>query len=198
MKKWLICTLTGLMVTVLASAQEDRRLAERLDSALHYTSISDLEKLMDFTYPKLFTLVPKEQMLETLKSGLVNDEFIATVDSVKVVRIFPVFTSGKGKYAKLLHTMRLNMQFREALDTSAGGEVEELMKSMRQTFGEGKVSFNKKTNTVSVMTLVSMVAIKDEQSPEWTFVTFDDDEEDHELGAVLFPEEVLQKLKTYQ
>jgi hypothetical protein len=195
MNKYLFCLLMSVFVGVTGFSQDEKRLNERLDSALRLTEISDLDKLLDFTYPKLFTLVPREEMLSTLKSGLENEDFAGSVDSVKKVRVFPVFKHENAFYAKVIHTMRLNMKFKQDLDST---EADELLELMRIDFGAGNISFNHATNTVGIFMLVTMVAIKDEHSPEWSFITFDDDEEDHELGAMLFPAAVLEKLKTYQ
>ncbi len=195
MRKLLTCTLFYLFSISVSSAQTDKRLVERLDSVLFFTQVSDLDAILDFTYPKLFTIVPRPQMRQALEEALENDEFSTTFDSVKVSQVYPVFTIGKGNYALIRHTILMKMKFRETIDT-ADEEVSEVLESMAEEFGKDYVRFDKKENTIRILLFSDLVAIRDEYAPEWSFVNFDRKKESP-IATRLFSGEVLQKLKTF-
>ena len=196
MKKCLVSVLIGLFVVAGASGQSDKRLVERLDCMLVLTQVSDFDRILDFTYPKLFTIVPREAMLKALRESLDGDEFTTAFDSIRTVRVFPVFTVGNGSYAKITHTMQMIMSFKEALDT-ADIVGRSMLTMIKDDYGESNVYFDQSKNTIRVSMLSDLVAVKDEHAPEWSFVNYDD-KEDTELARMLFSDEVLKKLRTFQ
>jgi hypothetical protein len=156
------------------------------------TGDMNLEKILDYTYPKLFTIVTREQMKEALKSSFETEDFSATLDSVKLVSILPVFKTKDGQYAKIKHTMLMRMKFKEEMD-SADGNI--MIPLMEEGFGKGNVRFDKITNTVIAFINSEMVAIKDEFSPVWSFVNYDTE---NTMVTLLFSKEVIEKLKEYK
>jgi hypothetical protein len=197
MKKILTCVLFHLLLVSVSLAQTDKRLMERLDSVLMVTQKSDFEGILDFTYPKLFTIVPRAEMLKALKGSLEAEEFSTTVDSVKISKVYPVFTVAGASYAKIEHTMLMLMKFKETLDTADAEGGGYMLKMMAAQFGEQNVRFDKAVNTIRIFMLSDMVAIKDDYAKEWSFVNFDDDE-NSAMASLLFSAEVLEKLKTFK
>lgn len=197
MKKILTCALFYLLSGSVSLAQTEKRLIERLDSVLIATQQSDFEGILDFTYPKLFTIVPRPQMLKALKEALTADEFTTTIDSVKLSKIYPVFIIGKASYAKIKHSMLMMMKFNEPLDTADAEGGGFMLKMMGEQFGKKNVKFDKATNTIRVFMLSDMVAIKDEYAREWSFVNFNEDEGSAIL-PLLFSKEVVGKLKMFK
>jgi hypothetical protein len=195
MKKIFTCTLFYLLTVSASLAQTDKRLTERLDSVLIATQKSDFDGILDFTYPKLFTIVTRPQMLTALKGALDADEFTTTIDSVKLKKVYPVFTIGKGSYAKIEHTMLTLMKFKEPLDTADAEGGGFMLKMMAEQFGEQNVRFDKATNTIRLFMVADMVAIKDEYAKEWCFVNYDPESQ---LTTLLFSEEVIEKLIEYK
>ena len=196
MKKCLIVLLVSVLMACPSYGQSEKRLAERLDSLLLLTEGSDIDRILDFTYPKLFTIVPREAMLKALAESLQGEEFSTTIDSVMTVRIFPIFTAGNARFAKITHRMRMNMKFNETIDTSEA-DSRALLSMIREDYGEANVFFDKPANTIRIGMLSDLVAILDDYSPEWSFVNFDE-KEDSELASMLFTEDVLKKLRTFQ
>ncbi|MBL7748112.1 MAG: hypothetical protein JNM19_11825 [Chitinophagaceae bacterium] len=190
MKKVLL--LLFVIITGLKGfAQQDPRLRQRLDSMLRVTEAWDLEKILDFTYVKLFILAPRDQMLEAMKSSFESEEFTITPDSVRVDTIFPMFSTKEGQYVKIRHTMLMRMKLNEVPDST---ESADMVTMMEEEYGEGKVRYDKRTNTIILSARPYLVAIKDDFSPEWTFVNYN---EEGGLAPLLFSKEVIEKLKEY-
>jgi hypothetical protein len=159
---------------------------------LKLTQAKDLDKILDYTYPKLFTIASREQMSEVLKQSFETDEFSISLDSVKVKTIFPVFTSKDASYAKISHSMIMRMKFKTAVDSAGSVRFKELMEPK---FGKGNISFNQQDNSFTIHMLAWLVAIKDEFSKDWSFVNYD---EEDGMVSLLFSAEVIEKLKAYK
>lgn len=149
--------------------------------------------MLDFTYPKLFTIVTRDQMKEALINSYESEDFSISFDSVKMKTIFPAFTASNGQYVKISYTMQMHMKFKEVLDSSS---EKIMLPLMDEKFGAGSSSFDKQTNTININSLSYLVGIKDSYSKDWSFVNYE--EEEGPLHAMLFSKEILQKLKEYK
>lgn len=191
MRNTFFLTLLSITLCVTALAQQDPKLTARIDSMMKITQASDFEKLLDYTYPKLFTIAPREQLLEAMKNGLDTEEFSVTMDSVKVTAVYPVFTLQGGQYSKIKHTMLIRMKFKKPMTEE---QVTNVVPGMEEVFGKGNIRLDRANNTLVISKLAEMVAIKDEYAKEWSFVTYN---ENDDTIALLFTKELIQKLKEY-
>jgi hypothetical protein len=196
MRNRLIIAILGLISVLTAVAQQDKRLKERLDSVLMYTQQSKFASVLDFTYPKLFKIVPREQLMKTMNESMNTEEFTMSLDSVMVTKIHPVFTINNGSYIKINHTMLMLMKFKEPIDTADSESLDFMLGLLKNDYGEKNVRFDVANNTFRIFALSDLIAIKDEYSPEWSFVNFDSDE-GSPLAPLIFSKEVLEKIKTF-
>lgn len=187
----IICT------TIIFYGQEETAMIKRLNETLLYTKTLNLEKILDYTYPKLFKIVSRDQMLDALKGSFDNEEFSTTLDSLHIIKVYPIFTMGDESFAKIKHTMVVRMKFKEPLDTAEGGiEDRELFAGiMEEQFGEGNVRYDYATDQIVISMLSDMIAIKNKDDCIWYFVNFNEDEE--MITNMLFSKAVLEKLKEY-
>jgi len=192
MKKTAFLLCLSLILSVAGKAQQDARLLARLDSMLLVTQEMNLEKILDYTYPKLFTIATREQMADAMKSSFETEDFKTTLDSVKIGKVYPVFSTKEGKYAKISHTMLMRMHFTETIEEEQSQAV---IPAMEKEFGAGKVRFDKEKNTIIISLNSEMVAIQDEYAAEWCFVTYT---EEDSMVNLLFSQEVIEKLKEYK
>jgi len=191
-KKLLLILSSLVLITLNLSAQQDARLMERVEGILKVTQAKDLDKILDYTYPKLFTIATREQMAEALKESFETDVFIMDFDSVKLKTVFPVFTIKDTQYAKISYSMIMRMKFKTAIDSTGSVTFKELMEPK---FGIGNISFNQQDNTFNIYMLSYLVAIKDEISKDWNFVNYD---EEDSMVSFLFSAGVIEKLKEYK
>ena len=188
-------SLLFLVFGIIGNAQQDTSLVSRVNKMLKLTQVKDLEKVMDFTYPKLFTIAPREALIELMKNTYETDEYIIELDSVNVVTIFPIFKINDTSYAKVKHTMLMKMKYKEPYDT-ADKENKELMVSlMQQKFGEGNVRFDPIANSMNIFMIPDMVGIKT-RSSNWTFANLNED--NPAMLNMLFSKQVLNKLKEFK
>ncbi len=176
---------------LFARAQPDTRLAERLDSLLAATQQMDIETILDFTYPKIFTIATREQLIEAMEGSFEAEEFSTAFDSVRLTKIFPVFTTDEGRFAKITHEMLMRMKFRGPLDSA---EQVVMKAAFEAQFGANHVRYEESENTFVIFVEAMLVAIKDEFAKEWSFVNY---EEEDMMTELLFSKEIIEKLKEY-
>ena len=194
-----IATVFFFASAVRLNAQQDSLLDKRLAAVLTYTQQSDLDKVLDYTYPKLFTLVTREQMRGALQNAFNTEEFLVSIDSIKLLKRFPVFTVAEEDFSKIRHSLLMRMKFKERADTTNADvikEREDLSNLMEGKFGSGNVQYDKKGDALLIYTVSYMVAIRSNVDKQWYFVNLDED--NPAILNFLFGKPVIEKLATYK
>lgn len=176
-------------------AQTDPKLVERMNIMMKATEVPDYNTILDYTYPKIFSIVPREKMLEVLQMTFENKQFTVSLDSVIADTIYPVFTIGDASYAKIIHSQVMRMKFKEQLDSTNKTKFSATTNALKEQFGEDKVRFDTASNTINIRMRPDMIAIKDSFASEWSFINL---KEDSPVTPMIFSEEVLEKLKQYK
>jgi hypothetical protein len=172
-------------------------LEQRLTEYMKLNDEMKLEQIMDYIYPKLFTIASKEQILKAMKDGFNNDELTVKLDSLKIEKVYPVFEIGKGSFAKVNYSMVMVMNIVEEAGTDKAAHLEKITiiaKSMEEEYGSTNVRVDDK-GVIRIWKKNQMVAAKDEFLKEWSFVNLE--EENPTMMSKLFSKEVLDKLATY-
>ncbi len=194
MKK-LVFVALGCFCASLLFAQGDSALNRRIAQFLKANREMNFERVLDFTYPKLFTIAPRDEMAKVLKSSFDNEQMTITMDSLKTTTVFPVFGLAQGSYAKILYSMKMMMELKGKEETAEKQkEKNELMlAAMQSQFGD-KASLDSSGHIILYMNAV-MVAVKDSYAKQWCFVNL---KENDPLTSQLFSNEILDKLATYK
>jgi hypothetical protein len=150
---------------------------------------------MDYTYPKLFTIASREAMIAAMKSAFESDDFTIELDSVKIMKIFPIFKINDTSYVKVRHTMLMKMNYIEPYDSTQKEEKEFMVSLMSQKCGEGRVRLDPVANSLNIFMTPDMVGIKT-SSTKWTFANLNED--NPQMLDMLFGKQVLDKLKENQ
>lgn len=177
--------------TTESTSKVNGSLEQRLSEFMQVNDKMDLEKVLDYTYPKLFEIVPRPQLLEAMKQGFNNDEVKVELDSLQVDKIHPIFDEGKGSYAKVIYSMVMNMSLLKNNNDEETSKV--ILATLREKYGENNVTSNE-AGVIRIRTTSPMVAVKDAYAKEWSFVNLKDDDP---MIEKLFSKEVLDKLATY-
>jgi hypothetical protein len=170
--------------------KDSTEMATRLETFMQNNRLMDIDKVLDYTYPKLFTIAPREQVKEAMENAFTNDELIISLDSIKVVKIYPVFSVNENRYAKITYSMIINMQPKGKDSTT----FDTYLEVMQSQYGEENVSIDKTGKGINIFQQVDMVAIKDELSPEWTFVNL---KKDDPLMDMLFEKDLIARFYSY-
>lgn len=181
-------------------AQKDSTLERRLAEFMQVNDQMDLDKVLDYTYPKLFTIVPRTQMLEALQNTFDNENVSVQLDSLSITNVYPVFKSENGSYAKVMYSMIMIMAFKENKEDSLTAEKKKerddfMLSTLSEQYGEGNVSIDPTTGSLKIKVVSPMVAAKDQHAKKWNFVNL---KENDPLTNRLFSKEILKKLATYK
>jgi hypothetical protein len=195
MKKILLALLFSSFLLNQLAAQEDEALAKRVKEILIYTQEKNTEKILDYTYPKLFTILTRSQMKEALAGIYDTDEFTAELDSLFIIKIYPVFTVEGNQYCKIMHNMVMYMKFKEVVDTvGKDSEANSMVELMGLNYGKENVRFDAKNNSLVIKMTPDMIAVKENNT--WYFSNYDED--NPAMIDLLFSKAVQKKYKEFQ
>jgi len=191
--------LTLLFVQFILLGQKDSSLERRLAEFMHVNDEMELDKILDYTYPKLYTIVPRDQMLEVLQNTFENENMSIHLDSLQINTIHPVFKLENGSYAKVIYSMNMFMAFKNDREDSLTDEKRKerddfMLSSFSEQYGAGNVSIDPASGYLKIKIVSPMVAVKDEYAIQWCFVNF---KENDPITHRLFSKEVLKKLAAY-
>ena len=193
MKKLTVLLLTFSVLFVQAQKSTDPQLNTRLTEYFAFSKNLEMDKALDYMHPRLFDIMPKEQMMATMDAAFNNPEMKFTFDSMSVVKISPVFKSGMATYRKVDYFMSMNVTLSDSLDLN--NQV--LAAAMRASFETGfpgkKIAINTETNSINVKGTELLFAIKDPQVREWMFLGYD--RSNPQLIERLYPKPVRQHFK---
>ncbi|MBC6490797.1 hypothetical protein ACFSQD_16470 [Flavihumibacter stibioxidans] len=187
---WMICAVTAHSQTAADSAA----LVQRLDEFMKANSVLDIPKVIDYTYPKLFELAPKETIIEAMKNSFDNEEIKITMDSLAVVKIHPVFALNNGMYSRIDYSMVMRMQFKKQLNMDQE-QVNSALTAFRTQFGQKNVWYNETDKLFNIYQLTSMAALRDEPKEKWTFVNI---KKDDPMMMQLLDKALIEKLESYK
>lgn len=99
--KRLVTIIIFMLNICSVHAQVDKVLLQRLDTVLIATQHADFSTILGYTYPKLYTIVPRDKLLDVLKEAIETEDFSTTSDSVNIIKISAVFNIRDASYAKI-------------------------------------------------------------------------------------------------
>lgn len=195
MKKILILLVLSMFLIVKLAAQDDTLLIKRLNEILAYTEEKNTEKIMDYTYPKLFKIVPRKQMAEAVNGMYETEEFTTDLDSLFTIKVHPVFTIEGKQYCKIVHNMIMHMKFKEPIDTAGeDSEAHFYLEMLGEKFGRENVRFDAKNNAMVIKSTPDMIAVKENNN--WYFANYNED--NPKMIDLLFSKAVQKKYKEYE
>lgn len=147
--------------------------------------LMDFNTILDYSYPKVFDLLPREEMYKTLETSFQNQEF-----SVRFVYPNPKFTFSEiqkinnQSFCLVRYNGAIRMKFEKALtDQIANG----MLKTFQQHMKDKKVLFEKERNSFFIEGESILIAIADERTQnKWRFVNYD-------AGQIAFVDSIISE-----
>ncbi len=189
----LVLTLTGLLLN--GYAQTDSSLQVRLDHFFQLNHLKEIDRVLDYTYPKLFTIVPREQMKEVMKSTFENDELTVSMDSLKLIKTWPMLITKEGSFVQMEYTMIMRMQFKDMNSIDKPEEMATITSLLTLKYGEGNARYDSMQKQIVIFVKSPLLAIRDQLSPQWTFINF---KKEDMITPMLLSKDILDKLSSQQ
>lgn len=191
MKQKITFLLCFLLVQLTATAQDLNALKIGADKIYKATITLDYDNILNYTYPKVFDLVAKEQMKEILKNTFNGNEQM----KVKLIDMAPEFSYGDIKkigdktFCLVTHNLAMELVMVQTLSEEDGKMMADMMKESMET---NDITFNKEKNAFMITKKATMIAIADASTKnEWRFLNKD---KDNAIAKYIFDEKTLKEL----
>ncbi len=152
------------------------------------TMKGDVDTLMRFIYPTIFTISPKEKMTKMFKEMYASGK-MPKINRMSFKKINPMQTFDKGNFTTVVYEVAMDITL---------GELKPEMKSQMleiltvQMGANAKVSLDDKTNTFHIEKEAALIAIK-EGTDSWKFI--EKKQSASLVQAKLLPAQIVEKLK---
>jgi hypothetical protein len=186
MKK--ILFLFFLLVSLCTYSQTtDTTLNKRLAEYMSYSKDMNIDKLLDYMYPRLFELAPKEQLKQALENAYNNAEIEIKLDSLAMGNVLPISKFSRGAFTKFSYTVKMRMKL---MTKEMEESTDMILQSFKSSFGEENVSYDETAKFFWVYQTKDGIAIKDSYSKNtWTMIGL---EKDQTINGII-PAEIKKK-----
>lgn len=201
MKKTLLLVITLLFITACttnpvpnfteltnANSKEMKGLKKALNSYTNATQKNDVTKLIDFVYPKVFTVVPKEKMTKVLTAAYATGR-MPKVKNVKHIHIEPIEKYDMGIFSII--TSSLTTELKSPRPDNADFEAYMLHMLQKDLKNKGSVNFDKAKHIFTVKSTQKTVAINEHEG--WKFAGMNQAKKYAEKG--ILPQAIVNKLQ---
>ena len=167
-----------LFVTAVAFAQKshDAALDRRVNEYFTLTRAMDVDRLMEYTHPRIFDVVPKDQLITIIKQSYNNESFDISIDSIAVISYSKPFIDEKIQYVRIDYAMKMLMKFKDSSLFDNPQFPQMVMDNAKTSFPTAVISLDASKRTfVFNMTSIA-VGLKDPAQKSWLFLGYQNNE----------------------
>ncbi|WP_438965755.1 hypothetical protein [Flavobacterium sp.] len=172
-------------------AQNQETLEKETNKMYEATLKMDFDKIIEYTYPKIFDLVPKDQLKGILQQTFDNDEF-----KMEFVAVNPNFEYGKvskieeKSLAIINYKVSMTMTFYEELEQET---IDLMINTFKAAGSYDEVNYDLDKKAFIIATRTKMIAVSDELTKkQWKFITYD--KKNRKIAEMLLSDSILTKL----
>lgn len=193
MKRIIALTLVivGLAFNANAQKKEKQKIKAVIDDVIVLTQNGEYSKVLDHTYPALFTLVPKETLAAQMDEIFNSTEMKISMDNFKTGEVGEIKQGETTEYTIVPYNYSMRMQYiaEEATDDmvnlTAGFLIDQ--------FGEDKVTVVAETKTIVIENESEMLAIRDNGTEDWKIIELKADQ--MQMMEMILPADVYEAVK---
>jgi len=188
MKQKFTLLLLAIALSINVFAQTDKKEITNTFNAYKTTLDSlQLEKSMDYIYPKLYEIVPKEQLVAAFKKTFSDTNLKIKFSNIKLKSISETINFNKVKYALISYSFSMDFTFNEKYS------IEQIYTVYQQKYGKNNVQKNDKTRTINIQMDKLFYAINDPKYGDfWRFL--EKNVSQKKMLEKLIPKEIIEKL----
>ena len=177
-----------LFQTIAVLAQDMASLKTEALKSYKASVNMNFDDIFATTYPKVFDIIPQDQMKKMFGQMMENEQF-----SIKLVEVEPGFSFGEIKkiegktFCLIGHNNVMTMQFKEPME-----DAESMTDIFKSSMNAEKVTYDKATNTFRIEMRSTLIAVADELTKnQWKFLNKD---KDNKLFSMIFDEKIVKAL----
>lgn len=148
----------------------------------------NFDAIFETTYPKVFDIIPQEQMKMMFGQMMENEQF-----SIKLVEVEPGFTFGEIKkiegktFCFVDHNNVMLMKFKEPM-----ADAESMVEIFKSSMNAEKVTYDKVSNSFRIETHSTLIAVADDLTKnQWKFLNKD---KENKMFSMLFDAKIVKAL----
>ena len=191
MKKQIIFLLACILFTTISFSQDLNALKAEIQKTYDATIALNYDKILDYTYPKLYKFIPRDKMKEALIATFNGTDEM----KVKILAVDPNFNYGEiktiddQKICLVKHNLSMEITLIETLEEE---DVEMMIDLLKSTMETEDITFDKEKTTFKINKIATMIAISDElTNNQWRFLNKD---KENKLMAMLLNKKVVKEL----
>jgi hypothetical protein len=191
MKKQIIFLLACILFTTISFSQDLNALKAEIQKTYDATIALNYDKILDYTYPKLYKFIPRDKMKEALIATFNGTDEM----KVKILDVDPNFNYGEiktiddQKICLVKHDLSMELTLKETLEEE---DVEMMIDLLKSTMETEDITFDKEKTTFKINKIATMIAISDElTNKQWRFLNKD---KENKLMAMLLNKKVVKEL----
>jgi len=144
---------------------------------------------LDFVYPKLFEIIPKETMVGLFKQTFDSEDMKITISDSKILKVHDNYIEADNKlYTLVDYSFNMNMKLTGEMVDAA----EFMIGTFEAEYGKENIIYNKEESTFEIKTLNQMITIK--ENGEWYILENKKEPAYQYILGRLVGEETLKKL----
>lgn len=177
-----------LFQTITILAQDMTSLKEEALKSYKASVNMNFNAIFETTYPKVFDIIPQEQMKMMFGQMMENEQF-----SIKLVEVEPGFSFGEIKkiegktFCFVDHNNVMSMKFKEPME-----DAESMVEIFKSSMNAEKVTYDKATNSFRIEMRSTLIAVADDLTKnQWKFLNKD---KENKMFSMLFDAKIVKAL----
>ncbi len=183
--------IAGFAFNANAQKKEKQKIKAVIDDVIVLTQNGEYSKVLDHTYPALFTLVPKETLAAQMDEIFNSTEMKISMDNFKTGEIGEIKQGETAEYTIVPYDYSMRMQYTTEEDADAMLNL--TAGFLKEQFGEDKVTVLTETKTIVIENKSEMLAIRDNGTEDWKIIELKADQ--MQMMGMILPADVYEAVK---
>lgn len=169
-----IFTILAFFQTLLLLGQEvnvNNEIKKDFNDYFNLIAERKIDEALNYTNPKLFEIVPKEQMKNLMESVYKMPNIEYKTGIATFLKFEELKKIENVNYVKFYIISPIEMKFKDIENTDE--KISQMTKNFEAKFGVGNVVFDKESGFYKINAEKVIIASCDNQLVEWKFVTVD-------------------------
>jgi hypothetical protein len=190
-KKFLFVFSTVLFSFVLnGQSLNSPAIKAKLDAFIQYSNNQEWDKAFDLLYPKLFTKVSKQDLIDIMM-GMESDGLTLNMSNTRITSTSVPVVSGTETFIKVSYTSDLLVTIKPKALYDSYKSMVAIDEQFKATYGVENVKLDQDKKQYQIKASKSMMAIQS-GTEDWKLVEINMEQPD--LMAYLFPANVMETL----
>lgn len=183
--------LTAFSISLQGQTSAKESFEKDIASFMSNTSEGNWDAVLDMTYHKLFTILPREDMKGAMIAAIEGTGMKTTVKALDIEKVYAPIKEGKETFQRIDYNSELILGLNDQM-----WEIKEMMlQGMRASLdSEAAVVVDEDSKSIVVNQLSTMIAIQADGQDNWEYLQFQSNQKNMLMSII--PATVLDQMFT--